>query len=439
MKKMKRIAALLLSAVCIFAMTACGKTGTGSNQGGPSASTEEALQVSAPVTIEFWHTLSADGATALDEMVAEFNKSNQYGITVNATYQGGYYDVLSKTIASHGTDTAPTIVLIGAGGIEQLADAGAVADMSKYVERDNYDLSNFPESLRYYMEHYDGQVIEFPYLVSTAVIYYNKALMTTEPTTLEEWISISESITKANSGVYGMGMQLDTGFIQRPILKSLGAPGLTTADGEGPATLDDGTLEKYLTDWQKWITDGHCMGISVTDSGSQMTNKFANGQLASFCSSTANMENMKKLAKENGIDLGVAKMVGYGGYHAAIGGGGLSVLSSATQQEKAAAWEFLKFLFEDENVIKLHKSSSYLPFTNSASASADLATYWGENPGYKVATEQLEWATYNEWSIYLSEWRQQVGNCFTAVLVDGSMTPQEAVEYLRTQVPVIFQ
>ena len=447
-KKWKKAIALLLCLMMAGTLAACGGNNNDKPSGGntnkpgdgdePGTEADIPDYVTAPVTIEFWHTLSSDAATALDEMVAEFNASNEYGITVNATYQGGYYDVLSKTISSYGTNTAPTMVVIGAGGIEQLADAGALADMAAYIERDNWDYENIPETLRFYMQHYDGQFIEFPYLVSTAVIYYNKALFDKEPESLEEWVSMAEEITKSNSGVYGMAMALDTGFIQRPILKSLGAPGLTNATGDGPATLDDGSLKTYLTDWKSWIDDGFCMPVTVTDFGSKMQNQFVQGKLASFVLSTANMNNIEQLSKESGIDLGVAKMVGYGGYDAAIGGGGISILEDSTQQEKAAAWEFLKFLLTDENQITMHQASSYLPFTTTARASEELAALWEDHPGFAAAAEQLEWATYNDWSIYLSEWRTQIGNCFSAVLVDGSMTPDEAVEYLRTQANVIF-
>lgn len=440
MKNMKKLAALLLCMAMIVVMTACG--GKDSDKGGGEDKSDgkkaEAVTVEGPITIEFWHTLSGTSANALDEIIAEFNNTNEYGITVNGTYQGGYYDILSKVIASYGTDTAPAITVLGAGGIEDIADQGAVADFSAYVERDNYDLENIPESLRYYMQHYDGQITEFPFLVSTAVIFYNKSLMPQEPTTLEEWIASAKAIHAKDSSVYGMAMQLDTGFIQRPILKSLGAPGLTTEDGNGPATLDDGSLKKYMEDWKSWIADGFCVGLKVTDTTSQMNSQFKQGKLASIVSSTASLKNYEELAKSGNFELGVAKMVGYGGYHAAIGGGGLCVLDTVTAQEQAASWEFIKYLLSDEAQVKLHKASDYIPCTYTSREAAELKTYWEEHPGFLVAAEQLEYATYNEWSPYLSEWRDKIGNCFTAVLVDSSMTPDEAIEYLRNEAAVIF-
>lgn len=440
MKNLKKFAALFLTVAMTFAMTACGGgsgSGDGGNKGGGDKAAE-AVTVEGPIEIEFWHTLSGESATALDEMIADFNSTNEYGITVKGTYQGGYYDVLSKVTASYGTDTAPAICVLGAGGIEEIADQDALADFSAYVERDNYDLENIPKSLRFYMEHYDGKVIEFPFLVSTAVIYYNKTLMPETPTTLEDWTAKAKAIHAANPDVYGMAMQLDTGFIQRPILKSLGAPGLTSEDGNSPAAIDDGSLKKYMTDWKSWIDEGYCVGLKVTDTTAQMNSYFTQGKLASIVTSTANMDSYEQLAKDGGFELGVAEMVGYGGNHAAIGGGGLCVLDTVTAQEQAASWEFIKYILSDEAQVKLHKASDYIPCTYSAREVEELKTYWAEHPGFEVASKQLEYATYNEWSPYLSEWRTQVGNCFTAVLVDGSMTPDEAIEFLKNQATVIF-
>lgn len=436
---MKKIIALLLCLIMVGTMTACGGKGTSTNGGTSSKENESVDQVKEPITIEYWHTLGDKGATALDEIVAEFNATNEYGITVNATYQGNYYDVLSKIIASRGTNTAPNVVVIGAGAIEQLASADALADMSGYMERDSYAVDNFMEQLRFYMQHYEGKIIAYPYLVSTPVIYYNKALLSKEPESLEEWVSMAKDLHTKNPDITGISMPLDIGFIQRPMLKSLGAPGLTSEDGMKPASLDDGSLEKYLTDWKSWIDEGICQGLKVSDSGGQEMNKFSQGKLASLMTSTASANYIKEACEKSGIELGVAKMVGYGGYHASIGGGGIAVLNDSTQQEKAASWEFLKFLFKDETQVKMHKASSYLPFTYSARESEELKAYWEERPEFKQAAEQLEYATYNDWSPYLSEWRQQLENAFTSVLIDGSMTPEETVDYLRTQSSVIFR
>lgn len=438
----KALTAAILCLVTVLSLCACGSgsgAGAEANSGGEAVDNPgEAVTVSGPITIEFWHTRSGDHGSLLDEQIKRFNETNGLGITVVGTYQGSYYDVLSKVKTAYGTDTAPVLALVGAGGIEELAENGALKDMSAYVERDNWNVENIPESLRYYMEHYENQIIEFPYLVSSAIIYYNKEYYAAEPASLEEFASMAKEITANNPGVVGMGIGLDTGFIQRPILRSLGAPGLTLGGGDKPALLDDDYLITHMNDWKSWIDGGYCATVDAVDSSSKMRNAFLSGKQAAYVSSSADMKQVITDCKANNIDLGVAKFVGYGGYCAPIGGGGIGILDTASAQEVAAAWEFVKFLFEDEQVIENAIRTGYLPYTISAGANADMVAYWNENPLTKVAYDQLEYATYNEWSVYLEQWRDKIAAAFAFVITDGSMTPEQAINFLRTQAEAIF-
>lgn len=453
----KKLLALVLSIVMVLALVACGgnttpeTTPAAPNQGNENPTEGEKPTegeqtnypefVTAPITIEYWHNHGGALGEWMDECVADFNANNQYGITVVATNQGGYGDILSKVKSSYGTDVSPNMAIVGAGGIEELAGAGAFADLAAYVERDNFDLENIPEGLRYYMQHYEGQVIEFPFLVSTTIIYYNKAYFPAEPQTLEEWVAMSKKITEENPGVYGMAAWMDCGFIQRPVIKSLGAPGLCTADGTGPAAEllgENSVLYTYLADYRSWIDEGFCHPITVTDAATNIVNAFMNGTLASFVASSASMNGYTADAKAAGIDIGYCSSVGYGCKTAGLGGGGFAVLSDSTQQETAACWEFIKYLLSDEKQIEKHKVSGYLPFSYSAVSNPELKEFWAENPGYEVAFKTQDVATYNDWSLKLNAWRSEITKVFQGVLVDGSMTVDQAVKQLEKQATVVF-
>lgn len=436
----KALTAAVLCLVMVLSLCACGGNSAPAteNNGEAQENASEAVTVSGPITIEFWHTRPGDHGKLLDEQIKKFNETNTLGITVVGTYQGSYYDVLAKVKTAYGTDTAPVLALVGAGGIEELAENGAVKDLSAYVERDNWDIENIPESLRYYMEHYEGQIIEFPYLVSSAVVYYNKDYYAAEPTSLENFAEMAKEITANNPGVVGMGIALDTGFIQRPILRSLGAPGLTLGGGDKPALLEDNYLTTLMNDWKQWIDEGFCAGVDAVDSGTKMKNAFLSGKQAAYVASSADLKQVIKDCQANGINLGVAKFVGYGGYCAPIGGGGIVALDTASAQETAAAWEFIKFLFEDQQVIDNATRTGYLPYTISAGTNADMMAYWSEDPLSKVAYDQLEYATYNEWSVYLEQWRDKIAAALTFVITDQSMTPEQAINFLRTQAEAIF-
>lgn len=120
-------------------------------------------QVTEPITIEFWHTrgsgANGDNMTA---MIEEFNASNGLGITVEGVYQGSYAETLSKITAAVGAGDNPAVAIVASGGIEALADAGVLADMMPYMERDGFDLDNIPEGLQYYMTWEEEKPWWFP-------------------------------------------------------------------------------------------------------------------------------------------------------------------------------------------------------------------------------------------------------------------------------------
>ncbi|MCD8045493.1 MAG: hypothetical protein LUE90_02350 [Clostridiales bacterium] len=55
-----------------------------------------------------------------------------------------------------------------------------------------------------------------------------------------------------------------------------------------------------------------------------------------------------------------------------------------------------------------------------------------------MAFDQIEYGTFNTRSTNNSEWNSQVTTAISYVVQDGSMTPEEAVDYLKTQEMIIF-
>ena len=438
MFKMRKIVTVLLSIVMMLGLVACGGSGGGSSNGNGEKAV--AAEVTGPITIEFWHVRgSGANGTHMDEMIKRFNQTNEYGITVVGTYMGSYDDCLSKGFTSIAAGNNPTMMIASSGGIEMLAGEGVLADMSPYLERDEFDTDNIIDSLQHYM-YWDDEVLSLPYIISTPVFYYNKALWGgVGPTSLEDLVTKAEAITKANPSITGMGMTMDVSFIQRPILKSLGSEGILNAEGTGAGCLEDGNLAKFLNDWSQWIQGGFCMIPEITSTGTKMTQEFYQGKLAGMIYSTGSMVNIIDNCVTAGIDLGVSPMVGYGGYSASLGGGHMVVLeSNHSPQEIAAAWEFMKFLLEDEQVAQNAVDTGYLPITKSSTDTELIQTLWADQPAFKTAFEQIENGTFNTRSTDTAEWNSQMTTAISYVIQDMSMTPKEAVEYLQTQERIIF-
>lgn len=449
-KKFKKALAVVLAATTVCSMLVlggCGKSGgdtqTGQNNGN-SAVKKEAVEVTDPVTIRIWHSSGA-GANGeyMDAAIKAFNESNEYGITVEGTYVGPYKDTLSRVSTSIAAKENPVLAVLGDVGIPVLSTKGALADMTPYVERDNFNMDNFLESLQPYCT-YEDQIVSFPFNRSTSLLFYNKAIWGKagmEPSDdLTELFKQAEAITKANPGVYGFGAHSDPFYFQEAWVRSLGSEGLTTNGGNSAGALDDGNLERVFTDWLAAIEGKYVATPSVTDAENKMKEAFYQGKIASIVASSGGLSNIIEMSKESGIDLGVSFMPSYGGTNTICGGGNIVVIqSNHSDQEISAAWEFIKFLSTDEWVAKRACGTGYVPVTYTSVEREEVKNLWAEQPAYKAAYDGMQYAESASWSIYQSEWNTYLEQATSYVIQDQTMTPAEAVDYLKKQATIIFE
>ena len=83
----------LVTLLCILCAAFAFANGAGESA---AASTVDTSDITADdlrnanITLELWHAQTSENGIAMDMVVDLFNKTNEYGITVNATCQGGY-------------------------------------------------------------------------------------------------------------------------------------------------------------------------------------------------------------------------------------------------------------------------------------------------------------------------------------------------------------
>ena len=457
---MKKFIALVLTIVMVLSMAACGNSNSetttaaqkdtqaaGNNDTTAAPETDPVVEypdyVTEPIEIEIWHA-SGSGANGdyMTKAVEEFNSSNEYGITILETYAGSYADVQSKTSTAIAAGEAPEIIVLGSSGMPILGDQGVLADMSAYAARDGVDMANFVTGTTDFCYNSQGELISIPFNRSTAVFYYNKTLWDElgleAPTSLEDLETKAAYITE-QKGIFGFGVHLDAFFFQEAWVRSLGAEGLVASDGLAAAALESGEFTTLMTDWLSWINDGWCRVAAVTSAEGDMKDALYAGELASMVASCGGLKNMLKYSAEAGFELGVSLMPAYGGYGSNGGGGNLCIVGKdKTQQEIAAAWEFVKFLSTDEKVAERAASTGYLPVTYTSTETQTIKDLWATTPQYQVAFEQLQYCKDANWSEYQSEWNTYLKTAMSYVIQDFSMSPEEATDYLKQQAKVIF-
>ena len=74
------------------------------------------------------------------------------------------------------------------------------------------------------------------------------------------------------------------------------------------------------------------------------------------------------------------------------------VMRQAPRAEKAAAWAFLRFVFQPRQVIDWATSTGYMPVTHRAVKQLEREGYYQKHPNDRVAIDQLEVAMPWPWS-----------------------------------------
>ena len=318
--------------------------------------------------------------------------------------------------------------------------------MTPYVERDGFDMDNVVKELTDYV-YYEDQIVAMPYTRGTAILYYNKDLyeqagLDHAPTSLEELNEYAKKIYEDSNGeIKGIGYTIEPTYYQHYLLASLNGCGFMDEDGLGASCVTDGTMQTFLTDWYNWTEEGWCEIPALSGASSAMQEAFYNGKLAAFVSSSNRATSISGLAAENGINLGMSYAVGYGGYSAPLGGGSIGIISEGNSEEEiAAAWEFVKFLMSDEQVAANHIETGVLPTTYSAVEGDTLQEFWADeaNEGYKISYEQVEYSSAPAMSLYTSEWNSIVGDVYSELIQARDITPEQAVENLQKEAEALF-
>ena len=65
------------------------------------------------------------------------------------------------------------------------------------------------------------------------------------------------------------------------------------------------------------------------------------------------------------------------------------MVNKSARAKQAAAWKFLKFLDQPDNLTTWAIGTGYLPIRKASADSPAMQDYWAKNPAYKVAYDQL--------------------------------------------------
>ena len=420
---MKKLVALMMALLMVLSLTSAIAED-------PSAGKTKVI---------FWHSRgSGANYEVTKEAVDTFNATigAEKNIWVEEVYIGGYGTLQTKTQMAAASGEQPTVAVTSGVRNAILMDDGLTVDLAPYIAASNWDTTRFFDGIFYTAGNEDGHVYSLPYIRSTPLFFYNKTLAdsvgkTEAPKTIAEMEEFCKAMhtVDANGEVltYGFELTNDICYLQGSLLYQLNS---SLGGGGEAACLKDGSMAKVLNDWTRWMDEGWCRVPTAEALG--CTERLAQGMLGAFVGSCSTLGNLVPACKEMGIELGVAYFPVYDIENPAcsIGGGCIVLLDNNTDEVKQAGWEWMMYLLSDERIAAEAMATGYLPSTKTVVDMPEMQQYWAENPGFKLAYDQLAWGTTEESPFWvdLTEYKTNVTEIVDALVTERTMTVEEAIQ-----------
>lgn len=407
--KKRVITAVLAATMALSSLAGCGngktleeqtastgETGTQESAEDEGFSMADAKDVDG-TEISFWHSMGGVNGQAIDALVEKFNTENEFGITVNAQYQGEYDDSLNKLKSAQIGNMGADLVQVYEIGSRFMIESGWITPMQEMIDADGYDMSSIEPNLAAYYT-IDNKLYSMPFNSSTPIMYYNKDMfekagITEVPDSLEAIEEVGEQLLSKG----GAGEVISLGIYGWFFEQFMGKQGLDYANNENgrkeAATAvafdENGGAANILTAWKSLYDKGYAPNVGK--GGDAGLADFSAGKSAITLGSTASLKQI--LQDVNGkFEVGTAyfpkvKSSDEGGV--SIGGASLWALNNNDPKKARATWEFIKFLVSSESQAYWNAQTGYFPVTTDAHEEQVFKDNIAKYPQFQTAIDQL--------------------------------------------------
>jgi sn-glycerol 3-phosphate transport system substrate-binding protein len=405
------ISLVLVSLLVSFVAVACGGDtgdGNGTRSGGRSRGTGDlpdcplpALDAaSEPVAITYWHAMTRVNADELERLTNEFNAEHP-DIRVTLSAAPSYADNLTRYKAGLGTGNLPDLFQGEDTALQTLIDSRSVLPVQSCIDAESLNTSDFvARVLAYYSV--EDVLWPMPFNDSNPILYYDKNAFRRAgldpdepPATLREVEAAARAIVESGATPYGIAIKTDSWVIEHWLAK---AAHTLVDNGNGRdgratrVTFDDETGVELFT----WI-DRMVRSKLALSTGSAEVDHYlavANRQAAMTIDTSAALGTIDQIlggGEYREVELGTGPMPApddpEGGI--LVGGAANYVVNRSSEEQQAAAYEFAKFLADPQVQAEWAATTGYVPVRSSATTLEPLVTKWQQQPGYRIAYEQL--------------------------------------------------
>lgn len=375
-----------LAGASAFALTplACGNGGSSSGTSFAQPAGDVPDKYKDRLRVVIWFPYTAATGEAFTKLIQQFNDS-QTDTYLEGQFQGTYDETAQKLATALQARQIPDMCIFSEVTWHKFHLNDTLEPLSDYFG-DGLEPSDYVEPLIKEGTVKD-QVWWVPFGRSTPLFYYNKDMFAAAglpdrgPSTWDELKSWAPELVKVKTGGKSPKLhaypQVDGDWMFQGAVWQFGgnySKGLEVTIDQGGA-VEAGEWQRKLVNEDKLAYMAKSPKID-----------FTNGLIATLQDSTGVLTGLLKDAK---FQVGASMLPEQVAFGCPTGGGGISIMASAAEDRKKAAFEFLKFVAKPANVVQWCTDTGYLPSTTAAQETSEMKALFTQKPLYKVAVEQL--------------------------------------------------
>ncbi|WPZ34546.1 ABC transporter substrate-binding protein [Thalassobaculum sp. OXR-137] len=393
------------------------------------------------VDLQFFFPVAVGGKAAdtIQALTDEYVAAHP-DVKIDAVYAGSYQDTITKTLTAVRGGTPPQLSVILSVDMFTLIEEDAIIPFDGLVKNDAdkaWLTSFYPAFMDNSMT--GGKTYGIPFQRSTPVLYWNKEAFkaagldpNTPPKTWEEQIEFGKKLTKrdANGNVTQWGVRIPSSGFPYWLFQGLTTQNdvILANDAGNKTNFDDPKVVEALQYLVDLSAKHGVMQPGIIEWGAT-PKAFFEGQAAMMWTTTGNLTNVRDNAP---FDFGVGMLPANKRPGAPTGGGNFYIFKDSTDEQKAASFEFIKWITAPEQAAKWTIATGYVAPRPDAWETPAMKQYVADFPQALVARDQLEYAVA-ELSTYQNQRITTILNDALEAAITDQKAPAAALEEAQAE------
>ncbi|MDT2745261.1 sugar ABC transporter substrate-binding protein [Enterococcus asini] len=322
-----------------------------------------------------------DEVKQLSKMTDKFTEETGIKVKIQALPWSNAHDKLLTAVASK---SGPDVLQMGTTWMPEFQQAGALADMSEYIEK--YDTLNPDNFYHGSVEttEFDGKSYGIPWAAETRVLFYRTDVLekvgySEAPKTWEELEDAAEKLSKRGDDKYGISIDAKEQTLGFMFARQNGSNLIKDGKPEfdQPAFVD---AVSYLSNFiDKGYAPKEDLGLDVSQTFSG-----DDAMIPMFISGPWMSKTVRDTVPDIDGKWAIATLPKKENNISSMGGSNLTIFEFSKQKDNAA--EFIEFMSRPDNQLEWMKLTDALPTATKAWEDDSLKN----DPIYSVFNEQLQ-------------------------------------------------